>query len=129
NGTFGMLNLPELSVAVFLSKPLTGLRRLTIASATTAPVGSVTVPTTEVEFPPDCAYRTRLRLKKIIAKVASSDFFEEASMIPPGKSWLQVESDAEVCLILLEPRVQEAGERKGRMVSDAASWIPALLWK
>jgi len=36
-------------------KPLTGLRTSTVALATTAPVGSTTVPVTEVELPPDCA--------------------------------------------------------------------------
>src|SRR5579864_88027 len=49
-----MLNLPPLSVVVVRSRPLTGLRISTVALGTRAPVGSRTVPVTEVELPP-CA--------------------------------------------------------------------------
>jgi hypothetical protein len=68
--------------AIVLSNPLTGLRRLTVAFATTAPVESLTVPTTEVELPPDCAWRWKPN-KKRAAIAANRDFAEEVSMIPP----------------------------------------------
>ena len=71
-----MLNFPELSVVTVRSKALTGLRISTVAFATTAPVGSTTVPVTEVELPPDCASRlkTQDQRKKTIMKAAKGDF-------------------------------------------------------
>jgi hypothetical protein len=60
------------------------LRISTVAFVTTAPVGSFTVPVTDVELPPDCARaQTPKAEMKITAKAASRDFFEEASMVPP----------------------------------------------
>jgi hypothetical protein len=53
----GMLKLPALSVVAVRSKPLTGLRMLTVAFGTTAPDESTTVPEIEVE-PAVCAIRT-----------------------------------------------------------------------
>src|ERR1700675_2582303 len=50
-----MLKFPLLSVAVDRVNWLTALRISTVASGTTAPEGSSTVPVTEVELPPDCA--------------------------------------------------------------------------
>jgi hypothetical protein len=47
----GKLNAPELSVVVERWYPLTGLWMLTVAFATTAPEGSVTVPVTFAAFP------------------------------------------------------------------------------
>jgi hypothetical protein len=51
NGTFGKLKLPELSVVVDRSNWLTGLCMVTVAPATTALEGSVTVPVTLAELP------------------------------------------------------------------------------
>jgi hypothetical protein len=53
-GTFAKVNFPALSVSVERTKPLTGFRTSTVALATTAPVGSTTVPVIDVEVP-DCA--------------------------------------------------------------------------
>src|SRR6266566_150515 len=82
-----MLNLPPLSVVAVRLKPLIGLRNSTVALATTAPVGSVTVPVSEVELPPDCALapgsRERERMNR---KAANSGFLQKASMFPPKKS-------------------------------------------
>ena len=82
-----MVNRPALSVEALRSNALTGLRIWTVAFVTTAPVGSFTVPVTDVELPPDCARaQTPKAEMKITAKAASRDFFEEASMIPPKEN-------------------------------------------
>jgi hypothetical protein len=76
------VNFPALSVVVLRAKALTGLCISMVAFATTAPVGSTTVPVTEP--PPDCALTLRLNPnEKMITKAARSDFLQEASMIPP----------------------------------------------
>jgi hypothetical protein len=79
-----MLKLPLLSVVVERLKALTGLCISTVAFGTTAPEGSKTVPVTDVEFPPDCAYAVRpSTMQKRIVEAANSDFLQKASMIPP----------------------------------------------
>jgi hypothetical protein len=47
----------------------------TVALGTTAPEGSETVPVTEVELPPDCAYVLKQSAnKRKTAEAAKSDF-------------------------------------------------------
>src|SRR4029077_16925706 len=82
-----MVNFPPLSVVAVRLKPLTGLRTSTVALATTAPVGSTTVPVTEVELPPDCALAPGSRdRERTTRKAANSGFLQKASMIPPKKA-------------------------------------------
>jgi hypothetical protein len=62
-------------VVVVRSKALTGLCISTAALGTTAPDGSTTVPETELELPPDCAFAVTASAQyRTIAKVAYSDF-------------------------------------------------------
>jgi len=81
-GTFGMANLPDASVVVVRSKALTGLRIVTVAFGTTAPDGSTTTPTTELELP-DCAYPETFKIQnKTTTEVARSNSFGETSINP-----------------------------------------------
>jgi hypothetical protein len=85
-----MVKYPDEFVITLRSKPLTGFRSSTDAFGTTAPVGSSTVPLTEVEFPADWAWAGNPDPNhNDDIKAAISSVLNNASTIPPIKFGLR----------------------------------------
>src|SRR5579884_4527097 len=102
-------------VVVVRSNWLTGLRISTVAFGTTAPDGSRTVPSTDVELPADCANPHTLRTeRKPMRKAARSGVMKSALIVAPRIC----KAKTGLAVLALRRRTNEVrGNEKKRMLS------------